>query len=256
MLPEERKECIYRHIFTRRSATIKELAKLMSVSEMTIRRDIRGLEEEGLIIGIHGGARLNAVIHHELPYADKAQLHAKAKKKLGQFAASLVQEGQVVYLDAGTTSYEIARQLGERFHLTVITNDFSIAAYLMHKAQVNLFHTGGRVDKRNMSGVGFYAASVIERMNIDIAFLSASSWDLIHGISTPYEEKQLVKNAVISSSARSYLVADSSKYGSYGFYSVCSLEKLQGVITDEDIGETLVEEMNAHGVNLHLVNIA
>jgi DeoR/GlpR family transcriptional regulator of sugar metabolism len=90
MQPEERQEFIYRHIFTRRSATIKELAKLMDVSEMTIRRDIKTLEEMGLLVGILGGAKLNAVIHHELPYSDKALLHSRAKKKIGRYAAGLV----------------------------------------------------------------------------------------------------------------------------------------------------------------------
>lgn len=74
--------------------------------------------------------------------SEKARLHHRSKREIGKFASSLVEDGQVVYLDAGTTTFEIARVLGERFNLTIVTNDFSIMQYLMNKSQLNLYHTG------------------------------------------------------------------------------------------------------------------
>ncbi|MEB5835445.1 DeoR/GlpR family DNA-binding transcription regulator [Pantoea dispersa] len=254
MLPEDRKDAIYRYLFAKRSATIHELATLMAVSAMTIRRDIKFLQDAGLVVGIHGGARLPAVVHQALPYVEKAQLNMHAKQSLGRYAASLVQDGQVVYLDAGTTSYEIARALGDQASLTVLTNDFTIAAWLMRHSHITLFHTGGKVDKRHIASVGAMAATALAAFNIDLAFLSASAWDVTHGLSTPDEDTLLVNQAVLAASAQRYLVADSSKYGRYSVYSVCKLQQLDGVITDDDCPCAAVEEMKQRGVRLHRVN--
>lgn len=254
MLPDDRKESVYRYIFENQSATINNLAALLKVSHMTVRRDIKALEEQGLVVQVSGGAKLSSVIYHELPYQDKASLNHRMKKNLGLYAASLVKDGQVVYLDAGTTNFEIAKQLGERFNITVVTNDFTIANYLMNKKQIELFHTGGRIDKRNLSSVGSVAARVIESINIDIAFLSTSSWDLAHGISTPYEEKLVVKQAILSSSKKNILVSDSSKYGTYSFYSICKLEDFDMVITDSLIQDEIFFKLKEYGVNLQVVN--
>ncbi len=87
--------------------------------------------------------QLSDVLRQELPWNEKAQLNHRHKREIDQYAVSMVEDGQVVYLDAGTTTFEIARVLAERFNLTIITNDFSIIQYLMNKPQLNLFHTGG-----------------------------------------------------------------------------------------------------------------
>ena len=162
----------------------------------------------------------------------EAQLHHRHKREIGKYAAGLVEDGQVVYLDAGTTTFEIARSLAERFNLTVVTNDFSIIQHLMNRPQLSLFHTGGQVDQRNYSCVGNSAAMLLRSLNIDVAFISTSSWDLEHGLSTPHEEKVLVKQALLEVARRRVLVSDSSKYGKYGMFRVCPLEALSDIICD------------------------
>lgn len=118
MIPSERRDFIYRYVHEYQLVTIVALAELMSVSHMTVRRDIHQLEEEGKVISVSGGVRLSDALRQELAYKEKAQLHHRQKRAIGKYAAELVEDGQVVYLDAGTTSFEIARQLAERFNLT------------------------------------------------------------------------------------------------------------------------------------------
>ncbi|WP_340617642.1 DeoR/GlpR family DNA-binding transcription regulator [Xenorhabdus entomophaga] len=255
MTPPERRDFIYRHLHEHRIASINTLVEMMSVSHMTVRRDIRILEEEGKVISIAGGIQLNDALRQELPWNEKALIHHKNKRAIGRYAASLVEDGQVVYLDAGTTTFEIAQVLAERFNLTIITNDFSIIQYLMNKPQLNLFHTGGQVDKRNYSSVGNSAAMVLRTLNVDIAFISTSSWDLEHGISTPHEEKVLVKQALLEISRRKILISDSSKYGKYGMFRVCPLSNLNDIVCDGQLSISVQQQLQELSLELHIVNI-
>ncbi|MBS0849539.1 DeoR/GlpR family DNA-binding transcription regulator [Citrobacter sp. JGM124] len=233
----ERRDFIYRYVHENQLASYNDLAELTNVSHMTIRRDVQILEREGKIIRVNGGIQLSALLSQELPWQDKSYLNHKIKKELGKFAFSRISEGTIVYLDAGTTTFEIACSIPDNFSVTVVTNDFSISRVLMNKPGVDLFHVGGKVDKRNYSCVGLSAANFIKAQNIDLAFLSTSSWDLKHGISTPYEGKAIVKQTVISVANRNILVSDSSKYGKYGFYTACPLSSVDEIITDSISGE-------------------
>ncbi|MGQ8774875.1 DeoR/GlpR family DNA-binding transcription regulator [Serratia sp. NA_112.1] len=255
MIPSERRDFIYRHVHEYQLAAIPALAELMSVSHMTVRRDIRVLEEQGKVVSVSGGVRLSDTLRQELAYSEKARLHHRHKCEIGKYAASLVEDGQVVYLDAGTTTFEIARNLAERFNLTIVTNDFSIIQHLMNKPQLNLFHTGGQVDQRNYSCVGNSAAMLLHTLNIDIAFISSSSWDLAHGVSTPHEEKVLVKQALLEVARRRVLVSDSSKFGKYGMFRVCPLEALDDILCDAALPPAVQQQLRERGLHLHSITL-
>ena len=255
MIPSERRDFIYRYLHEYQTVSISSLVDLMNVSHMTVRRDISALEEEGKVISISGGARLNDALHQELSWNEKARLHYQSKREIGRFAASLVEDGQVVYLDAGTTTFEIARVLGERFNLTIVTNDFSIVQYLIGKPQLNLFHTGGKVDKRNHSSTGNIAAMMLKSLNIDVAFISTSSWDFEHGVSTPHEEKVLLKQTLLEISRRSILVSDSSKFGKYGMFRVCSLEQFDDIICDAHLPKDIIKKLQEININFYPINV-
>ncbi|TKI04123.1 DeoR/GlpR transcriptional regulator [Martelella alba] len=245
----ERRDFIYRYVHENQVAYYIELAALMNVSHMTIRRDVQQLEHEGKVQRVNGGIRLSELLRQELPYQDKSYLNHKIKKELGKCAMGKVSEGSIVYLDAGTTTFEIACCIPANFRLTIVTNDFSISQYLMANPAIDLFHVGGRVDKRNYSCVGLSAANFIKALNIDLAFISASSWDSVHGLSTPYEGKAVVKQTVISVANRNILISDSSKYGKYGFYSVCPLNSLDEIITDsvsKECKQSLINSSSPH----------
>ncbi|MBC8954589.1 DeoR/GlpR family DNA-binding transcription regulator [Xenorhabdus sp. PB62.4] len=255
MSPPERRNFIYRHLHEHRTVSISELVELLNVSHMTVRRDIRILEDEGKVISITGGVQLNDALRQELPWNEKALINHRYKRALGKYAASLVKDGQVVYLDAGTTTFEIAQILAERFNLTIVTNDFSITHYLMNKPQLNLFHTGGQVDKRNYSCVGNTAAMVLRTLNVDIAFISTSSWDLEHGISTPHEEKVFVKQMLLEIARRKILISDSSKYGKYGMFRVCPLSDLNDIVCDGQLPMSEQKQLRETGLKLHIVEL-
>ncbi|MCT7654301.1 DeoR/GlpR family DNA-binding transcription regulator [Oceanimonas sp. NS1] len=254
MIPAERRGYIYRYVHERNVVSINELAAELNVSHMTVRRDIQQLEAEGKVVPVSGGVRLNDAVKQELAYSEKAGIHHQRKMAIGQAAADLVEDGQVIYLDAGTTTFEVARGIATRANLTVVTNDFTIAHYLMQYPQLTLFHTGGLVDARNRSCVGQAAATLLEGLNLDLAFISSSSWDAERGLSTPSENKVMVKQALLRVARRRILVSDSSKYGKYGMFRICPLTALTDIISDTDLGEETAEPLRGQGLQVSLVS--
>lgn len=157
----------------------------------------------------------------------------------------------MVYLDAGTTTLELARHLAARDDIAVVTNDFVIAALLTRESRCRLYHTGGQVERENESCVGDPAAEAIRRFNFDIAFISTSSFGL-RGVSTPSENKVAVKRAIAQSASRSLLVTDSSKYGRIGTFNAVPLEALSAIVTDSGLPEDVRLAIRQRGVALHI----
>lgn len=145
-------------------------------------------------------------VAHEPSHQIKTELATPQKAAIGKLAASPVQPESCIYLDAGTTTLAIAVQLVTMNKLTVVTNDFVIADYLMDNSDCTIIHTGGAVCRENRSCVGEAAATLLRGLMIDQAFISASSWS-VRGISTPAEDKVTVKRAVASASRQKFWCA-------------------------------------------------
>ncbi|MDV7022907.1 DeoR/GlpR family DNA-binding transcription regulator [Atlantibacter subterranea] len=256
MIPEQRRDFIYRYVHEKNVASFNELAELMNVSHMTVRRDILALEEEGKVVLINGGIKLNNLLKLELPWREKAELNHDVKRKMGELAAMLIEPGQTIYLDAGTSIFEVAKAVAASncFNLTVVTNDFSISHYLMDMPHITLYHTGGLVEKRNRSCLGKSAANFLSTINIDVAFISSSSWDLERGMSTPDEGKASVKEMVLQVSKRRVLVSDSSKFGKYAMFHICALSQLTDIICDTALPDDACQTLAAQNLKLHLVS--
>ncbi len=251
MIPAERQNLIVARLSGRGVLSIAELTELLAVSHMTVRRDIQQLEREGRVMSVAGGISLPARISFEPSHVTKAAMAHAEKSSIGQMAADMVPEGAVIYLDAGTTTLEIAHALVARDDIAVVTNDFVIAALLTRESRCRLYHTGGQVERENQSCVGEPAAEAIRRFNFDIAFISTSSFGL-RGVSTPSENKVAVKRAIAQSATRSILVTDSSKYGLVGTFNAVPLEALSAIITDPGLPESVRVAIAQRGIALHI----
>jgi DeoR/GlpR family transcriptional regulator of sugar metabolism len=249
MIPAERQRTILSLLSHQEVISISELVEQLDVSHMTIRRDIVKLEASGKVVSVSGGVQLAQALHRELSHDAKVEQQANEKVQIGKLAAQLIEKNATVYLDAGTTSLEIAHQLATREDLLIITNDFSIAAYLMNHSPCEIYHTGGKVDRENQSSIGGKVAEFLAGMNIDIAFISSSSWSL-KGLSTPNENKVLVKKAIVKSAQTNYLISDSTKYGRVASFHALDMESLDGVITDTNLPSSVIEELNDKGIEV------
>lgn len=234
MIPAKRREFIYSYLHQHKIASIEALCEELAVSHMTVRRDIKVLVEDGRVEAVAGGVQLSSCQKEELPFKIKMTLGHDAKKGIAREAAGLIQDGDSVFLDAGTTVHELAYLLRGK-KLTVVTNDFKTASFLMTVSDVDLYHCGGRVNKENGSSTGKYACQMVKEMNFDLAFISSSAWDVTRGVSTPHDEKVNLKQEVMRSADRSVLLCDSTKYGKYGMYSICRLSDMDFIITDNGL---------------------
>lgn len=249
MIPAERQRTILSLLSQQEVLSISDLTEHLGVSHMTIRRDIVKLESSGKVISVSGGVQLAKILHSELSHDAKVEQQNDEKTHIAQIAASLIDKNATIYLDAGTTALKIAHQIADRNDLLVITNDFSIAAFLMAHSQCELYHTGGKVDRENQSSVGGKVADFLAGMNIDVAFTSSSSWSL-KGLSTPNEGKVWVKKAIVKASQVNYLISDSTKYGRVGSFHALDIEEFDGIITDQNLSQVVKVELMEKGLTV------
>lgn len=249
MIPAERQRTILTLLTKQEVVSITELVEQLDVSHMTIRRDIVKLESLGKVISVSGGVQLTKTLHSEMPHDIKVEQQAPEKARIAHTAAKLIPANSIVYLDAGTTVLEIAHQIAVRDDLLIITNDFSIAAYLMHNSQCEIYHTGGKIDRENQSSIGGKVADFLLSMNIDVAFISTSSWNL-KGLSTPCEGKVQVKQAIAESSQIIYLVSDSTKYGNIATFHALDITRIDGVISDTGLSDNVITELQEKGIQV------
>ncbi|AGB81729.1 transcriptional regulator of sugar metabolism [Serratia sp. FGI94] len=251
MIPVERHQQILALVAERGAVSIAELTERLAVSHMTIRRDLQKLEEQGAVIAVSGGVQAAERLAIEPSHQDKEGMFSQQKAAIGALAASLIPANSCIYLDAGTTTLALAKQIGERGDLTVVTNDFVIAAYLLENSQCELIHTGGTVCRENRSCVGEAAAQALRQLFIDLAFISASSWSM-RGLSTPSEDKVAVKKAIVDASRRRILLSDTSKYGKVATYLALPIAVFDAIITDSylpDAAQTAIQQAN---ITLHM----
>ncbi len=236
-LPEARRACILRYINSMGSATIKELANMLSVSDATIRRDLDELDTEKLVERIHGGAQALKISRtaFETAYRDKSTYMVEEKARIGFSAASFVENGDTILLDSGTTSLQIARHLAEKKNITVITYDLYIANSIELDQSSTLIVTGGI--RRSGFGVltGSMVRDFIRSVRVDKSFLSADAVDIDFGVSNATLHEADLKKELIHSGQKVYLVADHSKFGNLALVQVCSLSDIDLLITDAQL---------------------
>ena len=214
------------------SVNVKNLSKIFGVSEMTIRRDLKKCEKACMIERCYGGAVLKSSIENEADYLDKSKSHQEGKKHIALTAAGLISEGDTVYLDAGTTTFEIAKLIRNFKRLTVITNDLEIAL-LLTNSNVELIILGGTVQKLTNSMSDHIAEQNMEIFRADIAFIGARSIDTAYNVFTPTIQKAYLKRTVTKNSNKKYLVVDASKFNKQALVKIDNLCDYTGVITDK-----------------------
>ena len=252
LIPDQRRELLLKHLRRDGVLSVQQITQLFGVSHMTVRRDITELESRGLVFTVPGGVRIASRLRAEPSFHDKSVVEQPQKQAMAQAAAELVQDGMTVYLDAGTTLLAMVPHLAEHAELTVVTNDFGAVEQLFPARHLTVLHIGGRVEPDNHSSVGRLAAATVRQLGFDLAFISASSWDLVRGVTTPSEPKVEVKQAAMAAAQQSVLVTGSSKYGTFGMYKVADLDAFDTVVTDAGLTEAAAQAVRGAGAHLRL----
>ncbi|MBD1434975.1 DeoR/GlpR transcriptional regulator [Sphingobacterium sp. DN00404] len=255
MLPIQRREKILGLLKEDGAAKVIDLASLFKVTEATIRQDLEKLEKEGLISRDHGGAYLrniedqvrNFSLSHQNENIDK-------KDQIALKCVELIEDGDTIILDSGSTTTEIARKIKGLKNLTVITNALNIALMLGAEPGIEVIMTGGEFKPPTLSLTGQKAADFFKGINVQKLFLATAGVSLKAGLTYPSISDIVVKKAMVEAAELTYLVADSTKIGKTSFASLGAMSLIDFLITDADIQEAHKNMFKDHEIEIIIAN--
>jgi DeoR family transcriptional regulator of aga operon len=252
MMAEERRTQILQRVRSAGRVKVNELAAHFSTSAVTIRSDLNELHQRGLVLRSHGGAVLPDTIHRESPVDERLKAHAAEKRRIGALAATLINDGETIILDSGTTTLEIAREIKNKQGLQIITNGVNIAAELLDAPGVQLFIVGGTVRRESASISGRFSEEMLAGFSADKMFLSGAGCDIDFGVSGGNLEETMVNRAMLSISREIILVADSSKFSRRSMARIAPFSEIDTVVSDSGLPEDIQARLRSLGCGLML----
>lgn len=259
MLSAERNRQLRRRLFERGSIRVSEEARAFGVSEETIRRDIKAMAAEGVADAVFGGAVLRPATTLEalgIPPVDRrGQVQEHAKAAIGAAAAAMVEPGQTVIIDAGTTTLALAQRLRQLRGLTVITNAIPVAQVCASIPDSVTYVIGGKLVPGSMSMIGPQAQRELSQFSADWAFLGAAAVDVERGFTSadPFEAE--IKRAMIAAAAQTAILADATKFGSRRFATFAQAGDVGHVVTTADAPPDAVAWLEAAGAKVQLCQL-
>ncbi|MHC1772333.1 MAG: DeoR/GlpR family DNA-binding transcription regulator [Flexilinea sp.] len=232
-----RQQAILEFINNNGNAVIKDLSLLHNVSEATVRRDLDELAAGGNIDRIRGGATKSNSTTFERYHREKMKSMLDEKRRIAAFAASLVNNGDSIFLDSGTTTFFIARNLALRTDLTIITNNLDIAYSVQFNSTTSLIVTGGLRRDNYSVLIGSVAENTIKDVYVDITFMGCDAVNPVEGIFNSNFLEVGVKQLISGCGKKTILVTDHSKFRHKALARICGLDKIDMIITDNGIDE-------------------
>lgn len=247
MLNDHRYQEIMARVTAAGRVGVADVAAFLEVSEETIRRDLKALEERGLLRRIHGGAVLPR-LDQERPLIERSKTNAREKARVAVIAESLIRDGMSIFLDTGTTTLALARRLGGR-NLTVTTNSIDIALLLGGgPARINL--ASGTLRPKDNALVGYETVAYARRYFFDLAFMGIAACDLSLGWMDYEEHESVLRRTLTGQTRRSVLLVDSRKFGRQANVQTFALSDRMTIVTDQDPPQPFTNVFAANDVDL------
>lgn len=253
LFEEERKRRIVQFVEKYSRGSVQELSQETGVSESTVRRDLKELEEAKLLKRTHGGAVSLQSVNFEAPYSDKEDNLLEEKLRIARKAVEMIQEGDAILLDAGTTTLQIAKELKNFTNIKVITNSIMALNELKDCRNIEVSITGGMLRPDTMAFVGPMTERSLEMVRVDKVFLGTNGLDLQEGISTPNILEAATKRKMIAIAKQVILLADHSKIGKVSFCKVADITEIDHCIMDSGASDSFVRKFIEMGVEVTLV---
>lgn len=232
-----------------KAASVNKLAEIFGVHPTTIRRDLAEIEERGLLQRTYGGA-IEEEITIEPPFSERVSGQYAEKERIGRAAAGLVQDGEHIIIDSGTTTLHIAKHLHNRKELTVITNDMNIASELKDAPGVDVIVTGGSLRRGTYMLNGMFTQSILHNVHVQKAFIGIPAVHPIHGITHPEIEFVLTKQLMIKAARQVIVTADHTKLSKLSLHSVAPIHAIHTLVTDDEAPETQLQLFQAADVEV------
>jgi DeoR family transcriptional regulator, aga operon transcriptional repressor len=251
----ERQEHLHDLITKQQRISIAQICQHFSISEATARRDLDALAEKGKIRRVHGGAIAIQQAPPELPVLQRAAEQAEHKRQIGKLAATLVEDGDTIFLGSGSTVLEVARclqdrQQQDRQQLTVVTNSLLVVNALSAAPGITLVGLGGIFRKSELSFIGHITEQAVAELHADKIILGIHALDPVGGLTSDYLQETMTDRAILRSGKQVIIVADHSKCGRVSTAFVAPITVVNTLVTDRDIPPKQVEELIAKGIHV------
>lgn len=250
---ENRRAKILKIITDNGEAKISDISELLDASEISIRRDLIELEKAGLLKRTHGGAISTTKLIQEQSFKEKMNRNLEKKQRIASEVVKMIQKGDIIILDSGTTVLQIACMIKNPQELTVVTPSLPVVETLRVYSGINLTLVGGTYNPVYQSLVGPLTVKNISQFHVNKAFIGVDGLSISHGLTTTTILQAEVVQAIIKASREVIVIADSSKIGKVGFTSIASLTKVHKLITGKEADKNFIEELGSKGIEVILV---
>ena len=248
MLTTQRKKLILARLTREGQLIAKDLAREFDTSEDTIRRDLRELAKAGKLQRVHGGALPASAAVADLQARETVS--PQEKISLGRFGAAMIERGQVVILDGGTTALQVARHLDPALHATIVTHSPTVAVQLAEHPLIDIIVLGGRLFRHSMVGVGASVIDAASRLRADLYFMGVTGVHPEAGLSTGDAEEAAVKRALHERAAETVVLASSEKLMAASPFVVAPLEEISLLVVPSKTAERTVRALRKRGVKI------
>jgi len=254
LIPAQRREWIRKYLETHRVARNDDLSGRLDVSEATIRRDLEWLEARGFLERTHGGAILSRRMRLEPEYASSAQAHPEEKRLIGALAATLIEDGDIVFINSGTTCTQIFRHIRSGANITVVTNNVG-AVLEAHKAEFEIVLLGGVFLPQSNSAGGCLATQSLRQVYASKAFIGVNGVSLKYGCTVPtVTEAEIVRLMIQRTRGPVAVMADHSKWGVVSNFEVATIDQIHRLVTDDQFDAAARADLVAHSVEVFIAS--
>lgn len=250
----ERHHAILTILKQRGSVPVADLAELLKVSSVTIRKDLTFLEEKKLLYRTHGCATPMNPYINDRHVNEKEKLFPEEKQAIGRLAASLIVPNDSIIIASGTTMFFLARAIEPKDHLTVITSSIHVTSILARHKNIDIIQLGGLVRNSSVSVVSEYAEKMLENFSCSKLFIGVDGIDLDYGLTTTNLMEANLNRSMIQAAQKIIVLTDSSKFGRRGFGRICGLESIDQIITDDKIPSQIIKNYKERGIEITITH--
>jgi DeoR/GlpR family transcriptional regulator of sugar metabolism len=248
LIPAQRRERIQDYLAVHQIARIADLCHLLDTSEATIRRDLEWLEAEGLLERTHGGAIINQRLTAEPEYLLRVQKNPEEKRDIGALAASLIEDGNIVFINSGTTTTQVIHHIRSDAGISIFTNNLN-AALEIGEAGFQHHLLGGEYQPVSKSSAGRFAIENLRQIYADLSIIGVDGISLKHGCTVPVNaEAEVVRAMIERTKGKVIIVADHSKWGVVSNFQIASIDEIDVLVTDARFDPSAIDELVTHSV--------
>ena len=254
LIPAQRRERIQEYLAIHQIVRTGDLCNLLETSEATVRRDLEWLEQKGILERTHGGAILSQRVIFEQEYQQRAQHYPEEKRRIGELAAALIEEGDIVFINSGTTATQVLQHIRRDSRITVFTNNVNAALEIGDPGFL-YYLTGGEFQSRSNSLAGRFALDNLNLVFANKVILGVDGISLKHGCTVPTNaEAEVVRRMIDRTKGQVIIVADHSKWGAVSNFPVANIDEIDKLVTDEGFGLSAVDDLKEKSIETLIAN--